>query len=124
LIPREKEELDKAEIVKWTNVGVSAGETVAAVLNLIPSIKLFGSPLGVGGGASTGGFSWAGAVSAAARAAKGVSDYVSAEGALAAKMASYIRREQDWTLQANAAAKEIIQLDKQITSADIRAQVS
>jgi hypothetical protein len=39
-------------------------------------------------------------------------------------MASYIRREQDWTLQANLAAKEIIQLDKQITSADIRIQVT
>ncbi|MBL0073869.1 MAG: hypothetical protein IPP34_19535 [Bacteroidetes bacterium] len=39
-------------------------------------------------------------------------------------MAGYIRREQDWTLQANLAAKEIIQLDKQITSADIRIQIS
>ena len=39
-------------------------------------------------------------------------------------MASYIRREQDWTLQANLAAREIIQLDKQITSADIRIQVA
>ncbi len=44
--------------------------------------------------------------------------------AKSAKMASYIRREQDWTLQANLAAKEIIQLDKQITSADIRIQVA
>jgi hypothetical protein len=39
-------------------------------------------------------------------------------------MASYIRREQEWTLQANMAAKEIIQLDKQIVSADIRIQVA
>jgi hypothetical protein len=39
-------------------------------------------------------------------------------------MASYIRREQDWTLQANLAAREITQLDKQITSADIRIQVT
>jgi hypothetical protein len=39
-------------------------------------------------------------------------------------MASYIRREQEWTLQANLAAREIVQLDKQITSADIRIQVA
>jgi hypothetical protein len=43
---------------------------------------------------------------------------------MAAKMASYIRREQEWTLQANLAAKEIIQLDKQLTSADIQIQVA
>lgn len=124
LISREKEELTKNEIVKWTNVGVSTGETIAAVFNLIPTIKVFGSPLGVGAGTDTGGFSWAGAISATARAAKGFSDYISAEAALAAKMASYVRREQDWTLQANLAAKEIIQLDKQITSADIKIQVA
>jgi hypothetical protein len=39
-------------------------------------------------------------------------------------MAAYIRREQDWTLQANMAAREIVQLDKQITSADIKVQVT
>ena len=39
-------------------------------------------------------------------------------------MASYIRREEDWVFQANVAAREIIQLDKQITSADIQIQVA
>jgi hypothetical protein len=48
----------------------------------------------------------------------------SLEGGTAAKFAGYIRREQDWTLQANLAAKEIIQLDKQLTSADIRIQIA
>ena len=43
---------------------------------------------------------------------------------LAAKMASYERREVEWALQANLAGKEIIQLDKQITSADIQIQVA
>ena len=39
-------------------------------------------------------------------------------------MASYIRREHEWTFQANAAAREIVQLDKQITSADIKIQIA
>jgi len=39
-------------------------------------------------------------------------------------MGSYIRRDQEWTLQANLAAREIIVLDKQITSADIKIQVA
>ena len=39
-------------------------------------------------------------------------------------MASYIRREQEWAFQANTAAREIVQLDKQITSADIQIQVA
>jgi hypothetical protein len=44
--------------------------------------------------------------------------------AKSAKIASYIRREQDWTLQANLAEREVVQLDKQITAADIRIQVA
>ena len=43
---------------------------------------------------------------------------------IASKVAGYIRREQEWTLQANLSAKDIILLDKQITSADIKIQIA
>lgn len=39
-------------------------------------------------------------------------------------MAGFIRREQDWTFQANVAAKAIIQIDRQITEADIKIQIA
>ena len=54
----------------------------------------------------------------------GYADYLASESAQASLMASYVRREQGWTLQANLAAREIIALDKQITSADIRVQIT
>lgn len=43
---------------------------------------------------------------------------------LAAKMASYIRRDQEWVFQANQAIREIIQTDKQIIAAEIRLQMA
>jgi hypothetical protein len=124
LIPRENEQLSMNKNAKWWNDRVSEGETIATVFNMWPTVPVFGAPLGVGVGTQTGGFNWAGALSAAARAAKAMSDRRTAEGVQASLLASYIRREQDWTLQANLAAKEIIQLDKQITAADIRIQIA
>src|SRR4051812_5281828 len=40
--------------------------------------------------------------------------FLSMQAASSQKMAGYIRREQEWTLQANLAVKESIQLDKKI----------
>jgi hypothetical protein len=124
VIPKEKEGLDKNLAAKWFNVGAGAGETLAGVFHLVPQLDAEGTPLGVGAGAWWGGQNLGAATEALARAASTVAKFLSEEAAQAVTVASYIRREQDWTLQANLAAKEIIQLDKQITSADIRIQIA
>jgi len=102
----------------------SACEIVASVLNAFPDLSGDAKPFGVGAGI-TWGVRFLGAVNSAfARAYQNDASHATHDASIAAKLASYIRREQDWTLQANLAAKEIIQLDKQITSADIRIQVA
>lgn len=78
----------------------------------------------MGAGAGFGGRELSWFAGSAAKMFATSSQLNSLAAAKAAKMASYIRREQDWTLQGNLAAREIIQLDKQITSADIRIQVA
>jgi hypothetical protein len=124
IVPKEKQQLDKNELSKWITAGASLGEGLASFLNLIPQVDGEGTPLGVGVGAWWGGQNLGPATSAAARAASITATFLSQEAAQAGLMAGYIRREQDWTLQANMAAKEIVQLDKQITSADIQVQVA
>jgi hypothetical protein len=124
LIQTEKEELDKNEAAKWVTFGAGMAELLAGIFHLFPQVKGEASPFGVGAGAWWGGQNLGAGTSTLAKAASAAATFLSQEAAQAAKTATYIRREQDWTLQANLAAREIIQLDKQITSADIRMQVT
>jgi len=124
LIGREKEDIDKSEESKWWVTGANTGELLAGILNLFPKIDVNGQPLGVGISAGFGGQNLGAATSAIAKAAQIYGQLLSLEGNQASKMASYIRREQDWTLQANLAAREIIQIDKQLTSAEIQIQIA
>lgn len=124
LIPRELAELNKTKQAMTFQVIASSMEGIAGILNLIPNIKAAAEPFGVGVAVEAGGSGLGASVSALAKIPQIVSSILNFEATQAAKMASYIRREQDWTLQANLAAREIIQLDKQITSADIKVQIS
>jgi hypothetical protein len=124
LIGKEKAELDLNLAAKWVTVGGNSLDVLAGILALIPQLDPEGTPFGVGLGAWWGGQNLGAASSAAARAAAGVSAFLSAEAAQASTVAGYIRREQEWAYQANSAARELVQLDKQITSADIQIQVA
>ncbi len=125
LIPKEMEELEQAEIASDFQDAANVTETIASAMYFIPEIGLGAMPWGVGSmnvlisGATIG---MAGsAVASALNALAAMNQY---DAQRAAKLATYIRREQDWSLQANLALKEIIQVDKQITSADIQIQVA
>lgn len=124
IIGKEKEEIDKSNVAMLKQEDAMEHERTAGYMNLIPglNVSINSEPLGVG--ASFGGTNVAGAISAYAKSDSIDANRASQAAVLAAKTASYIRREQDWTLQANLASKEIIQVDKQITSADIRIQVA
>jgi len=125
LINREEEQLSKNEQVKWINAVISSSELYASMVNGIPDTTVFGAPLGVGGSTDIpGGSKLASTIHLGASAARGFSSFWSAESSQASIMAGYIRRTHDWGLQANLAIREIIQLDKQITSADIQLQVA
>jgi hypothetical protein len=124
VISKEKEELDKNLAAKWTTFASGSMETLAGIFHLFPQIDGEATPIGVGAGAWWGGQNLGAGTSALARAASTAATFLSQEAAQAATMAAFIRREQDYTLQANLAAREVVQLDKQITSAGIRIQIA
>ncbi|NLA50410.1 MAG: hypothetical protein GX876_13245 [Bacteroidales bacterium] len=124
LIKKEKGEIDDLETARFWQISAQSAEGLAALAHIIPTVSADGKPLGVGAGASWGGTQLGNAFSAGGKIFDFIANFSTQSAIIGAKMASYIRREQEWTLQANLAAKEIIQLDKQITSADIRIQIA
>ncbi|RYF47610.1 MAG: hypothetical protein EOO27_37105, partial [Comamonadaceae bacterium] len=124
LIAREKQELDELGTARNWQIAAQAAHVLAAVAHIIPTLSADGKPLGVGAGSAWGGTQLGNAYSAAASGFDFFGSICTHSAAMAQKNAGYIRREQEWTLQANVAAKEIIQLDKQITAADIQLQVA
>jgi hypothetical protein len=122
IIQREDQQLSKNDDSKWLTATANAAENLAGIVALIPGIDGYGAPLGVG--ISTKSPKWASSIHLAANAARGLSSFLSAEASQASIMSGYIRRTHDWTLQANLVIREIIQLDKQTTSADIQLQVA
>ena len=124
LIKKEREEIDKLDEARDWQIAAHASETLAAISHALPDIKPHGTPLGVGSALSWGGTNLGNMLSATGKVFDFISSFSTYAAMQAAKTAGYIRREQEWTLQANLAAKEIVQLDKQITSAAIRVQVA
>ena len=124
LIPKEKEDIDKSDD-SMTSQGVATGmQGIAGSMNFFPNFSFDTKPFGMGTGFSFGGSNIGAALTGLATVPQLVATVFAHEAAQAAKTAGFIRREQEWTLQANLAAKEIVQLDKQITSADIRIQIA
>jgi hypothetical protein len=124
LIPREKEEIEKsADAIFWQSLSHIA-KALPVILHLIPEFTVATQPFGIGVTIESGGPHFARSASEAAEILQMMAGIRTHEASEASKMAGYIRREQDWILQANLAAKEIIQLDKQVTAADIRIQVA
>jgi hypothetical protein len=124
LIKRESEELEQSRIASDFEDQANMTETIAKTTFLIPDFEINAEPFGTGSTTVTGGTPAGLGISALASGFRALSAMNQYDAQRAGKLAGFIRREQDWTLQANLAAKEIIQLDKQITSADIRIQVA
>ncbi|MDO6433173.1 neuraminidase-like domain-containing protein [Flavitalea sp. BT771] len=124
IISKEKEEFDKATEARNWMTAAGAADTLAGILNMIVQGEVDGKPLGVGAGVAWGGINLGNASAAVASGLRTIGQFIAAESTQAARIAGYVRREQDWVLQANLAAKEIKQLDRQITSADIRIQIA
>lgn len=124
LIPREKDELKSMFDANEKTKNSTQYEILASIANEIPTFSFKSSPLGVGIGMSYGGSNIGAAISAFAKSFQLQATKFSYDANKAAKMASYIRRVQDWTFQLNSAAREIVQVDKQIVAADIRIQIA
>jgi len=124
LIPKEKADIDLTEAAKWTQSSVSVVESIAGMLALIPQGQVRGTPLGVGAGFGFGGRQLSAFTSSFARLGQAVGTFLSMQASQASKMASFVRRDQEWVMQANMAAREIVQIDKQLIAAQIREQIA
>lgn len=121
----ESLEMEMQSLARTIQDSVEAYILIGKGLKLIPDFGAHAAFWGVGprtdlvGGTKLADVMWFAAD--AARAIAGRLDY---EGGRAAKIGSYVRREQDWAFQSNLAAGEINQIFKQLRAAEIREAVA
>lgn len=124
IIPKEKQDMDDSEKAYDWQLGASTIEGLAGILHLIPTFVVHGDPFGVGVEVDYGGAQIGAAASALSKVAQIVSSAYAHSASQASKIASFIRREQDWVFQANLTVREIVQLDNQIIAAEIKLQMA
>jgi hypothetical protein len=98
----------------------SAFEVLSGIANIVPNWNI--EPWGVG--ATFGGSNVGAAFSAAGRASSGIAGAVGFAATMAGRAAQYASRADDWILQQNLAAREILQIDRQIIAAQLRQQIA
>ncbi len=107
------------------HIAATGLNAVAAALMPIPSAGVMGSPMGVGGDSTVfAGTTVAGQLKLIADIAElGAVGAIDSAG-MAARTAGYQRRADEWTLQANLAARELVQIGRQIIASLIAEQVA
>jgi hypothetical protein len=98
-------------------------EAIASALSLIPQFDANAEPVGVGVSVSFGGRELSTFTSIAAKIIRIHADEMSYSANRASKLATYQRRIDDWVLQNNLAASELMQIGRQIISSLIREQI-
>lgn len=121
LIDEERQELVSSHSARDWQVISATTEVLASVSHFVPKLEWI---VGAGVTMAFGGEHVGPALTAIGRyqALLGAKDTYDASHA--GKMGSYKRRQQDYSHQANVAAREIMSVDKQITAATIRAAVA
>jgi hypothetical protein len=98
-------------------------EAIASVLSLIPEVSAHATPVGVGAAVEYGGRELSTFTSIGAKIIRLGADEMSYRANRASKLATYQRRIDDWVLQNNLAASELMQIGRQIISSLIREQI-
>ena len=100
-------------------------ETITATLYYIPKFKIDLSYWGIGGDTEIAGGQFLGnAGQAVTSVLRGIGNNHAHSASVAAKTASYERRADDWMLQSNLAARELMQIGRQVISSLIREQIT
>lgn len=120
LLPAEKFVQDAKEAVQTIQKIIAAGKAIGGALSALPQFDTAAKPWGVGAGINIGGAQF----SAVTEFANKVQEVYVALKALDSEKsgvtAEAIRREQQWSIDARLAAREILQIHRQIIAADIR----
>jgi len=108
------------------DAAIAVGYILAGGLRIIPNLD-FGAS-GFGGSphavVAYGGEQISGAADLAVRTLQSIATAFDKTAALATTVSNYQRRAAEWTFQQHLAEKELPQIDKQITAADIRHQIA
>ncbi len=108
-----------------TQLAATISDTLASVLTFIPEANIDIDFWGIGPSLLLfGGSKLSDALQRAALVLRTISQYETAQGAISARTAGYQRRADDWMLQANLAARELMQTGRQIISSLITEQVT
>jgi hypothetical protein len=109
-----------------TQADARSNDQAAAIANLVPTFSI--GVAGFGGSAtfsaSYGGSNIASSQSAWGQVTRDDAAQQTGNAQIAATLASYQRRQDDWTFQADLADKELTQLASQVVQAKIRVQVA
>jgi hypothetical protein len=124
IIPKEHEELQSMSLAADRHTTAGDLEMVGAFMNVIPGFSGHIAPIGIGLSMSVGGSNLAAVFSGIAKGYQNTADTHSYDATQAAKFSAYIRREQEWTNQANIIKMEIPPLDKQLAAFDIKIQIA
>lgn len=126
LIPNEEAELNThLPTARNTRLYSSAADTLASVLTFIPEFNINLHFWGMGASSKVaGGSKLSDASSLAANVLRTISAWEQDQAGMASRTASYERRADDWTLQSNLAARELMQIGRQIISSLIAEQVA
>jgi hypothetical protein len=124
LISQESSELSLSNQAALLHAGSGLLQTLASIEATIPTIGIgvAAEPFGVGGTVSVsfGGSNLAASTEAVVHGLETLANYLTYLAWSAGKMGGYFRRQQEWTLQSNLAAGEIMQIDQQINAANLR----
>jgi hypothetical protein len=108
-----------------TRLAASVTDTVASVLTFIPEFNINLHFWGLGGSSNVfGGSKLSDASKIGAEILRTISGWEQDQAGMASRTASYERRADDWTLQSNLAARELMQIGRQIISSLIAEQVA
>lgn len=99
-------------------------EAIASALSLIPEISAHATPVGIGVAAQFGGRELSAFTSFMARLIRLGAEEMNYKATRASKLAHYERRIEDWVLQNNLAAGELMHIGRQIISSLIREQIT
>ncbi|MFO0699258.1 MAG: neuraminidase-like domain-containing protein [Nitrospira sp.] len=120
LLNSEREEFERLSAANDLQVAAGFADVLASYIRLIPD-----STAGFAGSGVTFGGSFLGsAASMYAGVFRAGATQASYEAGRAGRQASLILRENDWVLQRNQAALDIMQIDKQLIGTDIRIDIA
>jgi hypothetical protein len=122
----EDEELNRdLPLARDSHVGANVANSIAGGLFAVPSAELHLAYWGIGGHTRLfDGTSLAGIARLAGDILKVTGDYLQDQAGIASRTAGYQRRADEWTLQANLAARELAQIGRQIIASLIAEQIA